>query len=379
MKQLFVVLGIALAAAAVWAGVRDAGQDQDQDQDQKVEPRAEPTPPCEECVRLQGELDRLGSERDALRTELADAQAQRVAREQEWLEYTRVLSSLEVPRELELPSQPSFLPAAEEAAPVEPLDPALAAAIERAEDARIDLNALLLAEHVFALDFLELGVMNEGWTGPVVARQLDDRGHLIGTLAADRLRLEVSRSGHSVTLVLEVGWESHGGVHVPFGTPEQEGGDRGGIRRVALPGIDPAPWVRSLPEIVRPEDLAGPPDDGRWNLIELRLVLGERIRLDSPGGRWRLVGIGGVMGGDIMDVHLAELTAGGRVMRRLFADSMRVRSRGDGLELVLTDGVFERDGEKAPFLDGSYRLFFPAAKPAVWKAAGVPGLSQASR
>ena len=329
------------------------------------------------------ELAALRVEVQELREELVEREARHLAREQEWLELTRALSSLQLPEEVDLPAGPSFLSFQESEPEVEP-EPGTGAFEEaqaqaRALRARNDLNAMFVAEHVFALDVLELGRVNQGWAGPVVLRQLDDRGRLIGTLAADRLRLEASRAGRSVTLVFEVGWESRGGVRTPFGPPEDAGADRGGTRRVNLPGVDPDPWIEAFPELLRSEALGATPDDGLWNLIELRLVLDERMRTDSPAGRWRLVGLGGVVGGDLLDVHLAELGAGGRVERRLFADTLRIRSRGQGLELLLLDGVIERDGQKSPFLEGSYRLFLPDARRQVWETAGVPGLSDPPR
>lgn len=333
-----------------------------------------------EVATLRGERDESRLEVGRLRTELSQVQERRLAQQQQWSEYMRAITELAVPESVGMPKRPLFLPEPEiqqafDAAEAFEAEAARQAAA-RSELARHDLNALLMAEHVFTMDVLEMGVLNDGWAGPVVVRLLDDRGRMIGTLAADRFRLEASRSGRSVALVFEIGWESHGGVRVPFGPPEEEGSGRGGTRRVHLPGVDPGPWIESLPELLRAEDLLPTPDDGRWNLIELRLVLDERLRSDSPSGRWRLVSLGGVLGGDLLDVHLAETDKRGRVVRRLFADKLRVRPRGKGLELILHDGVIEKDDEKAPFLDGRYQLFLPAAKPEVWTEAGVPGLSR---
>jgi hypothetical protein len=374
------VLGAAVLVAALASWFRDSTREPIPTQILK------PIPTTDEVQDLRQEVAALRKERDglqeevlALRVELAEREEQHTRRELEWLEFTRALSRLEVPDIVATPAQPAFL---FEPEPAPPLDPAARsaaaaddAAADRAARARLDLNALLIAEHVFALDFFEIGRVNDGWAGPVVVRELDDRGRMVGTLAADRLRLEASRAGRSVTLVFEVGWESRGGVRAPFGPPEKEGGERGGTRRIQLPGVAPAPWIEALPELLRPEDLRTTPDDGRWNLVELRLLLDERLRLDSPAGRWRLIAVGGVVGGDMLDVHLAEIGSTRRVERRMFADTLRVRRRGAGLELTLFNGVIERDGEKAPFLEGRYRLYLPDADPEVWKAVGVPGLS----
>jgi hypothetical protein len=374
--------GLVLAGAwfAGGAGSRSLARQARDRQDDLVEARA-----ATEVLRL--ELD-AGREREAtlrkriaqLQTELGAVTTREAARHQEWLEFTRALSSLPVPEGTDMPRKPAFV--VEPAQPVLSARDAAQASIEaeadgRAERARQHLNALLIAEHIFSLNVLELGRVHEGWAGPVVVRLLDDRGRLTGTLAADRLRLEASRAGRSMALVLEIGWESRAGLRVPFGPPEQAGSDRGGLRRIHFPGVDPGPWIEFLPELLNSEDLAPTPDDGRWNLIELRLTLDERLRNDSPEGRWRAVRVGGVRGGTMFDVHLADVDRRGRVVRRLFADSMAVRTRGRGLELVLEDGVVERDGAKAPFLDGRFRLFLPDARSEVWKAAGVPGLSLA--
>lgn len=381
MRQaaLVVVAAAAAALALSWRAAAQGGSPQGTQATGEAADADELAELRRQVAELLTERDALAAEVERLRADLATQAEQHTRREREWLEFTRTLSSLPVPEAVELPERPAF--AVEPPAEVE-LDPAAAAAAaaqvaaaSRAVRARNDLNALLIAEHVFALDVIELGSVHDGWAGPVVVRELDDRGRMVGTLAADRLRLEASRAGRSVTLVFEVGWQSRGGLRTPFGPPATEGGERGGSRRVQLPGVDPAPWIEALPELLRPEDLLPTPDDGRWNLVELRLLLDERLRLDSPAGRWRLVALGGVVGGDLLDVHLAELGASGRVERRLFADTLRVRPRGAGLELTLRDGVIERDGQKAPFLQGRYRLYLPDADPEVWRGTGVPGLS----
>lgn len=343
----------------------------------------------DEVERLTAEVARLRAERDEgrleiakLREELALREERRTQRELEWFQFTRVLSSLEAEKVIRVPTAPNFIPEAEleseAAAPLARFE----AAVElerkqRAERARIDLNALMLAEHVTALDFLEVGRINDGWAGPIVVRELDGRGRMIGSLAADRMRLEASRAGRCVTLVFEDGWSSRGGVKVPFGPATEETVDpmRSGVRRIALPGVEPDPWIEAFPELLQDDDLFEIRDDGRWNLIELRLTLDERLRLDSPNGAWRLVAVGGVMGGELTDVHLAQLGSNGRVSRRLFADTLRIKERGKGIELQLRDGVIERNGDTSPFLEGRYRLYMPDADPAVWKAAGTPGLS----
>lgn len=315
----------------------------------------------------------------SMQQELARQQDGQLRREWEWLEFTRAISSLEVPG---TPDAPGFVL---QEAPVDVAQQALqsieAAAEDRgaarAADLLRDLNSLLIAEQVLALDVLEVGRVHDGWTGPVVVRLLDDRGRPIGSLAAERLRLELSRSGRSVTLIFEDGHETHRGQSVPFGPPSEPGSDRGGLRRIHLPGVDPEPWIERMPELVDTLVLVDTPDDGLWNPIELRLVLDQLLRADTSSGHWRQAAVGGVVDGVLQDVQLLELDRNGRELRRLFADRMRIVTRGKGVELRLEDGVQVRAARTAPFLDGVYRLYLPRAKVAAWRAAGLPGLSAA--
>jgi len=316
-----------------------------------------------------------------LEWELARRTERQVEREQEWLEFTRAISSLQVPT---TPEAPEFAREREEVS--EDLALEVLRATEAAADARAasraaelmrDLNSLLIAEQVLALDVLEVGRVHDGWTGPVVVRLLDDRGRPTGSLAADRLRLELSRSGRSVTLVFEDGHETHRGLAVPFGTPSEPGSDRGGRRRIHLPGVNPEQWIELMPELVDTEVLVDTPDDGLWNPIELRLMLDQLLRADTSSGHWRQAAVGGVVGGVLQDVQLLELDRDGRELRRLFADRMRIIVRGKGVELRLEDGVQVREARTAPFLDGVYRLYLPRAKADRWRAARLPGLSGA--
>lgn len=330
--------------------------------------------------RERGEWQRreseLGSRIARLEGDLADEQERRRAREQEWLEFTRAITSLAVPG---TPAPPEFA-----APPPEPEAPAAGgeersraaeeAAARRSAEVLRDLRALLLAEQVLALDVLEVGRVRDGFTGPVVVRLLDDYGRPAGTLAAERLRIEASRAGRSVTLVFEEGYESHGGVPVPFGTPEEPGSRRGGLRRIHLGRVDPEPWIEALPELVEARVLLDTPDDGLWNVPEVRMRVDELLRADPSGGHWRLRALGGVVGDELRDVEVVELDHESRVHRRLFADVLRVRGQGRGVELVLEDGVQERLGRVAPFLDGTFRIFLPRARAEGWTDAGIPGL-----
>jgi len=347
-----------------------------------------------ELIRLRDELNLAraeSAERERslmdkvaeLRVELDESQRIRAQREQEWFEYTRTIGMLDQDTE---ERRPAFLEALEEAEagpPVPELTRAELAAQEvsrrRVKRMLLDLNALFAAEQVGGLDILEFGSLGEGWVGPVVARTLDDRRRPTGTLVAERLRLECSRSGFTVTLVFEEGFERHGQNEVPFGAAREEGGRRGGVKRIVLAGIDPRPWVEVLPELFDESAARGTPNDGRWDLRRVRLDLNRRFsELPGVGSGLRLRGLGGVDSSVLHDVHLVELDENGAIDRRLFADRMSVRTYGEGLELYLEDGTQERDERSAPFLDGRYRIFLPQADVEAWKAARIPGLAPAA-
>ena len=323
--------------------------------------------------------DKLGE----LQVELAESQRLRAAREQEWFEYTRTIGMLDQDTE---ERRPAFLDALEEAQ-AGPPEPTLSPAELAAQDVRrrrvkrmlLDLNAHFAAEQIGGIDLLELGSLGEGSVGPIVARTLDDRGRPTGTLVADRLRLECSRSGFTVTLVFEEGFERRGQVEVPFGTAREEGGRRGGVKRIVLNGIDPRPWIETLPELFDESALKGTLNDARWDLRRVRLDLNRSLsELDGVGSNLRLRGLGGIQSSVLQDIQLVEIDENGAVERRLFADRMTVKTYGDGLELFLEDGVQERAGRSAAFLEGRYRIYLPHADVAAWKAARIPGLVPAA-
>lgn len=315
-------------------------------------------------------LERVG----ALEAELTAEQELRLAREQEWLEFTRVLEGLTGT----LPAPPPAFIAEALVPPPDPEAEAAAAARAKAEARGLAmlaaLRVLLAAEQVPGLDVLELGVPHEhlgrGVVGPVVARLVDDRGRLVGGLAAPRLWLEASRAARSITLVFEDGYETRGGARTEF---ELVGGRR--LRRWFLPSVDPAPWIEALPELVDPASARGSLDDGRYDVVALRRDLDTLLRdAAAPGGAgWRLRALGGVLGDTLCDVQLVEYAASGAVERRLFADRAEVELDGPTVRLVLREGTQERAGRIAPFLDGRYVVVLPHADVAQWRAAGLPG------
>ena len=261
----------------------------------------------------------------------------------------------------------------------DPAKPALDPAQVRAEEMRATLQGLLEADGVHNYQILTLGRLEDGHAGPVVVRLVDARGRPSGLMAAERLRLEASRAGYTVTILLEEGYEEHGGVSLPFdgatGVATRGRKPRGGVRRVTLPGVNPAPWIEALPELFGVEAQGGPPDDGLWDLIAVRQEFNRLLVADPSVGRWRLAGLGGLVAGVLRDVQLVELDGAGRPLRRLFADALSLEKGGDGgLRIELTDGVQMVGGERTPFLEGRFRLILPRADPKVWEAAGLPGL-----
>jgi hypothetical protein len=320
-----------------------------------------------------------------LEAELERETAKRIAREEEWLRYTRAVAALELrsmPEELRF--QPDLPPEAllEAARAPEPEPSAEEQALaERSAEIARALRALLAIEEVRGLDLLEAGRLGEGWIGPVVFRLLDDRGRLAGGLYAERLRLEGSRAARTLTLVLEDGYETRAGERSPFArasAPEPANGPAPGrgVRRIALPRVDPQPWLEDLGELFATTRLDQPVDDGLWNLTYVRGTLNQLLREDPSAGWWRLRALDGVLAGVLRGVHLEGFAPDGQLERHLFADRMQVLRADKGLLLLLEDGAQMRGDEKAAFLDGRFRIFLPRADAGAWEAAGVPGLAE---
>ncbi|MEL6716405.1 MAG: hypothetical protein AAFP86_21680 [Planctomycetota bacterium] len=252
------------------------------------------------------------------------------------------------------------------------------------------LRALLVADGVRTLDFLELGSVRQDGErsvcGPVVARVLDDRGRLTGMLSAERMRVEVSRAARAATLVLEDGYQTRRGARRTFdGLPlaaDQRSGS--GTRRILLPAIDPDAWADALPDLVD-EDIGAPfVDDGTWDVTEVRASFGRLLRDAARDRRsgWRLVALGGVRGNELRDVQLVERVGAGSAgaERRVFADRARIRvPEGGPVTVELEEGTVRRGDRTAPFLDGRYRIVLPFADAAAWRDAPIPRAAEAVR
>jgi hypothetical protein len=378
------------------------------------------------------EREEARSELASLRTELEQSANARIARESEWLRYTKAISGMAAQAEVTPPefATDAALDASAEpepeasAGPMAPTttesDAADAAARAKAQAKRdraihLALSSLFTAERVLSLDLMETGTLKDGATGPVVVRTLDEIGRPTGTLCAARLRLEASRTARTLTLVLEDGYERRGTTKIPFRRIGEDGavsratddgaarttdddavaGDRdessaaadapdatgvsGGVRKIVLPGVDPAPWIDALPELFASTTATTVTDDGHWNLVSLRNELNLLLREDAIHGWWRLASIGGVRGTVISDVVLDQLDRDGKLERKLFADRLTVLREDRGVQLLLESGAQLRGDRKLPFLDGRYRIFLPRADVAAWTSRGVPGLSAPPR
>lgn len=317
------------------------------------------------------------AERDALLARIAQlearlgsAQADALRREESWLEYNRMIVSI-APEDLfpELHAA-KVKEALADRGPEAP-DPTSLARKERSHEIQVSLNALFRAEGIDAFDLLEVGLVEGGAIGPVLLRSFDDRGRAIGSITADRLRLEGSRAGRTLTLVLEDGYTRRSGERVAFPGAE-DGEERGGVLRVVIPDTDPDGWSRAVPELFREDHTLEILDDGRWNRLVLRRDLNARLDRGGLGGRYVLKDLAGVRDGILRDVALDELDENGSLRRRLFADRLVLRIDATGVQLVLEDGVVVRGEQKLPFLDGRMRVYLPRADVAEWIDGSLP-------
>jgi hypothetical protein len=338
----------AFAAPRWYAGVRDL-------------PAPQPNGLAAEVARLERELER--------------ERARRVEREAAFLEFNRLLAQLPAAKALLTPAELDELglavtePTPEELAALE----AERAARARAEELGQKLTVLMRLEGVRGLDLMDAGTLQPPppaeprGIGPVVFRCLDERGRLTGSLSAARLRLEGSLAAHTLTFVLEDGFESRGGERTPF---------LDGERRIPLTEVDPEPWMRECPELFDPADRVRANDDGLWSLTDVRRELNRLLALDTHLGWYRLHSLGGVLGRELVDVQLEEMESSGRLARRLFADRLALVLEDASVVLELADGASVRGGEKTPFRDGRHRIVLPGVPLDAWRAARLPGLAE---
>jgi hypothetical protein len=351
------------------------------------------------------ELERTVSE---LEERLAQSEAARLARDRDFVQFQQQLVGLGPPGALEqqvrallsAPAEgaggaptPMSSESTPEGSPLPEERAAEQAALDRAareaSQARAQtLNLLLRSEGVWTLELLEAGELH--WsapatptaelpesllaprphgTGPVVFRQLDDRGRLAGGIEAELLRLEGSRSGRTLTVVLERGAFLEGGEHRPF---------RDGLHRIELLHVDPAPFLAALPDLFGPLEDQRLMDDGRWSLPAVHTALNRLFEADRGGLRYRLRWLGGVVGDELRDLRLEVLGPQGQSERFLFADRGRLALQGTTVSLTLEGGTSLRGDERAPFLDGQMRLVLPRVDRALLEGHPLPGIDLAA-
>lgn len=401
---------IAVASLAVWLSVRGSASDAELASAMAAQAAVQA---AQEHAATSDAVPDVHAECRAqiveLQSELRRESELRLEREREWLRYTQRMALLtqlagvptfqpDVPSEeresralasaTSSPAVASNEVSPEEPAPEEPAPAAVAdapnpslvrleraARLAREERSRavfLALRSLFAIEHVSGLDLLESGLVGDGSTGPVVLRVIDERGRPLGSLYADRMRLEGSHAARTLSLILEHGWERRGGTKTAFegGPTDAEG--RGGVRRIELAHVDPTPWFEALPELFREDQREAVTQGDPQALTRLRFELNRRLRTDASGPVYRLESLSAVQGLVLREVHLTVLTPDLMLERELFADRMSILRAEKGLEIVLQDGSQIRGNEKVPFLDGRYRIFLPRADHSVWEEADLP-------
>lgn len=327
------------------------------------------SPPAPAAVPEDAELVKLRRENLELRAALEAGEARRQEREREWLAYVKGLAELAPRAGVQIPGFETDAGKVEMPAPrLEPApDPAVQARVERDAQILRRMQALLIADSVRGLDALELGTLQDGFTGPVVFRALDDEGRPVGSICAEQLQLEGSRAARTLTFVFTKGYHRRAEQRNPFPEP--------GVLRVELPEVDPTPWMEDLPELFASAKPRQWRDDGLHDLTKLRVAFNLQLREDAAAGYWRLSSLEGVSAGVLREVVLDGFGADGRLERKLFADSLKVCERPQGVMLLLESGAQLRGDAKTPFLEGRYRIFLPRADPARMRAEGIPLLA----
>lgn len=354
--------------------------------------------PATDLATCREERDRALLRIAQLETEVRREREVRLDRERQWLRYTQGMARLatlagapiftaDVPaEEREARALDSAIAPTAVEAPAPAIDDARTlqraaedllrnarlAREERSRAVHLALRSLFAIEQVSGLDLLESGLVHDGATGPVVLRVFDESGRPLGSLYAERLKLEGSRTARTLALILEQGWERRGGVKTPFegAPPDAEG--RGGTRRIDLAHVDPTPWFEAVPELFREDQRAEVTQGDPRELTALRFELNRRFRADSSGPVYRIESLSAREGLVLRQVHVAVLTPDSALERELFADRMSVLRAEKGLEIELIGGSQIRGNEKVPFLDGRYRIFLPRADASIWEAAGIP-------
>ena len=377
---------LALVACGVGTGLLCACSQEQQESSASVVTYVSTQPA--QVASAEGEVARLQAQVEDLRSRLVQAESalqaeteRRLAREKEWLEYTSGIAKMEslaqgLPKFAVDPAvQPKPEPSTSETDKPEPDKTETNAVPPSQADVTAvtrRLRTLLSAEQVAGVDVMELGNVQADHVGPVVLRILDANGRLLSVLAADRLRLECSRAGRSVTLVLEHGYERRNGEKLAFTGGAVDADGRGGVRTIVIPDCDPRPWLEGLPFLFRPEALEPVPHDGSISVESLRAALNVKLREDQLIGHWRVDGIGGVQRSVLYEVAFSQLDEKGNIVRTLVADKATFAALSKGVEVLLEGGAQVKVDSTVPFLDGRYRLVLPRADAEAWRAARIP-------
>lgn len=89
-------------------------------------------------------------------------------------------------------------------------------------------------------------------------------------------------------------------------------------------------------------------------------------------GHYRLEKVGRMEQDALKVVRLSWYDSNGNLFKYIEADTLRIRSRGQGwIELILENGSFIRLGKKTPFRDPEYRIHLPSQKVADWRSTGI--------
>lgn len=188
---------------------------------------------------------------------------------------------------------------------------------------------------------------------------------LNGNRTREGVKTVLPEAGLSITLpdVNVPAWIAHFPEIGPAGIPWQP------IGKVPPPS----------PELVDPNP-AGSQGDGVQGGNEGALTPLERTRqgLDNllsqkhSFGHYRLESVGRLEGDALKIVRLAWYDSTGKLFKYIEADTLKLRSRGEGwIELILENGSFIRLGKKTPFRDPQYRIHLPDQKVDDWRATGV--------
>ncbi len=268
--------------------------------------------------------------------------------------------------------------AAEPEAPaVAPEPTPLAGALQRGTELRRTFNGLLRTEGVGGLELLEAGVpwaldprrdeAEAFGTGPVVFRRLDRSGGLIGGLAAERLTLEESLSGRTLSLVLHRPEERIRGQVLEL--------DQDPLR-IDLDAIDSEAFRKLCPELFALKSETRLLRRPFTNRAAMQVRFQALLALSRSGARYELQSVGGRDDEAWLDVRFLARDSQGRADRHLLADRMLLGLRDGLVVLELLDGATLIDGQSVPFMNGRMRIVLADADSDAWIDAGLPGFRQ---